>query len=202
MTATPWQILHLDARSARDNADKVLVPLWEATHEQIIATDAFYSTARILDRLDGYTKAAGFAMTVARDPTTDTTVGLAFGYPLPTGSRWWQGLLDPTPEGFTDEDGTRTFAINEIMVHPSHQRRGIAALLHTELLSARPEERATLLVRHDNHTAHAAYNSWGWHKVARLQPYPDSPIYDALILPLPLTQQQHTPPHHDPGHPI
>lgn len=45
-------------------------------------------------------------------------VGFALGYPLPPGSRWWQHLRGEH-EGdaeFTREDGTRTFALNELML--------------------------------------------------------------------------------------
>lgn len=32
--------------------------------------------------------------------------------------------------------------------------------------------------------AQQAYARWGWRKVAKLQPYPDSPHFDAMVLPL------------------
>jgi ribosomal protein S18 acetylase RimI-like enzyme len=70
------------------------------------------------------------------------------------------------------------------MVHPERQRQGIARALHDELLSGRPELRATLLVRSDNSIAQTAYARWGWRAVAKLKPFPDSPVFDALILPL------------------
>ncbi len=72
------------------------------------------------------------------------------------------------------------------MVDPRWQRRGIARALHDELLRGRPEERATLLVRSDNEPAQTAYARWGWATVAKLKPFPDSPLFDALILPLPV----------------
>ena len=90
------------------------------------------------------------------------------------------------PEGFTSETGRRTFALNELMVEPQWQRRGTAHALHDELLRVRPEERATLLVRTDNEAAQTAYARWGWQKVAKVRPFPDSPLFDALILPLPV----------------
>jgi ribosomal protein S18 acetylase RimI-like enzyme len=77
-----------------------------------------------------------------------------------------------SPDGFTDEDEHRTFAVNEIMVRPEWQRRGVARTVHAELLSRRPEQRATLLAQPDNAPAQAAYARWGWRKVARLKPFP------------------------------
>ncbi len=113
-------------------------------------------------------------------------VGLALGYALPAGARWWAGLTTPAEPGMTEETGRRTFALNELMVSPDWQRRGVAHALHDELLGHRGEDRATLLVREDNTTAQRAYGRWGWQKVGKVQPFPDSPHYDALILPLPV----------------
>ena len=59
-----------------------------------------------------------------------------------------------------------------------------AQALHDELLGHRPEARATLLVAEDNAPAQRAYATWGWRKLGKLQPFPDSPHYDALVLDL------------------
>ena len=95
--------------------------------------------------------------------------------------------LDAEPEpGFTIEDGQRTFALSEIMVRQKWTGRGVAHALHDELLSTRPEKRATLLVEPENTVAYRAYTAWGWQKVAQLRPaWPDAPLFDVLILPLP-----------------
>jgi GNAT superfamily N-acetyltransferase len=177
----PPTFAHHDAASAQAIAATVIAPLYEATHADVL-TDPFYSTQRFLERLAGYTNRVGFELVIAYTGTQPA--GLAFGLPLPADTRWWEGLRTPTPEGFTAEDGTRTFALNELMVHPDWQRQGIASALHDELLTNRPEQRATLLVRADNTPAQTAYNHWGWHVAGKLQPYEDSPIYDALILDL------------------
>ena len=76
-------------------------------------------------------------------------------------------------------------ALTELMVHPDHQRQGIARALHDRLLTARAEQRATLLVRADNTAANTAYAHWGWHVAGQLRPFPDAPTYDALLLDLP-----------------
>ena len=93
----------------------------------------------------------------------------------------------PVPPGFTDEDGTRTFALSEIMVREDLTGQGLAHRLHDELLGRRPERRATLLVEPDNTAAYRAYTRWGRSKVAELRPgWPDAPLWDVLIRPLPL----------------
>lgn len=158
--------------------ERAVVPLYQATHTDVI-DDPFYGVSRFLARVRGYARSPGFEIVVAE--AGNTSVAQAFGYPLPENARWWSGLTTAVdPEAIT-EDGTRTFALCELMVHPQWQRRGIARALHSELMIHRPEQRATLLVREDNTVARRAYGSWGWRRFGKLQPYPDSPHYDALV---------------------
>ncbi|MCI0689343.1 MAG: GNAT family N-acetyltransferase [Sporichthyaceae bacterium] len=177
-------VSHHDGSEALAVADSLIVPIYQASHLDVL-DNPFYSAQRFIDRLHGYATAPGFDMVIAR--AGDQPVGLAFGYTLGSNSRWWNGLTTPVPAGFTAENGTRTFAFNELMVRPDWQRRGVARQLHDQLLSTRAEQRATLLVRADNRPAQAAYASWGWRPVGSLQPFPDSPVYDALVRPLPIT---------------
>lgn len=163
--------------------DGVIVPLYEASHADVI-DDPFYSGERFAERVRGYFKAPGFEIVVAR--LDGRPVGQAFGYALPERARWWDGLTTPVPEGFTEETGTRTFALNELMVIPERQGQGVAHALHDELLGGRREERATLLVREDNTSAQNAYKRWGWSKVGKLRPFPDAPHFDSMIIALPL----------------
>lgn len=174
-----------DGPSARHAANTIIVPIYEASHAADLE-DPFHSTDRFLDRLDAYTRRDGFEMIAASLPTTGP-IGLAFGFPLPPTTRWWHGLTTPVPDGFTDEDGTRTFGVNEIMVHPDWQRRGVARTAHHELLAQRPEQRATLLVEPDNTPARTAYERWGYRCIGTLHPFQDAPFYDAMVLDLPLT---------------
>lgn len=174
---------HYDGTSAADVLDPVVVPVYEASHADVIA-DPFYSAARFAERVRSYAKAPGFELVTAT--IEGRPVGLALGYALPVNARWWDGLTTPPEPGMTEETGQRTFALCELMVSPDWQRRGVAHALHDELLGHRGEKRATLLVREDNTAAWRAYERWGWRKVGKVQPFPDSPHYDALILPLPV----------------
>lgn len=172
-----------DGGTALDLTDSVIIPLYEATHADLLG-NPFYSTPRFVERLRAYASRDGFGLAVARSVSGEP-LGQAFGYPLPPGSRWWDGLVTPVADRFTEETGSRTFAFNELMVRPDRQRQGIARTLHDALLASRHEQRATLLVRADNTPARTAYTRWGWQAVAQLQPFPDSPVYNALILELP-----------------
>ncbi|MGI5238852.1 GNAT family N-acetyltransferase [Dactylosporangium sp. CA-139066] len=172
---------HYSAADAEQILESVVAPIYAATHADVIPS-AFYDPARFLQRVRGYMRSPGFELVTAMIKTEPA--GLALGYPLPEGARWWQGLTtDVDPEAIA-ENGHRTFALCELMVHPKLQRLGIARAIHDELLHNRSEDRATLLVREDNTAAQIAYAKWGWIKIGKLQPYPDSPNYDALLLSL------------------
>lgn len=178
---------HHDASTTEGILATVIGPVYEASHADVIA-DPFYSAERFIERVRGYLKAPGFALVAAY--SDGTAIGLAFGYTLPPNARWWEGLTTAVPDGFTAETGNRTFALNELMVTPEWQGRGVAHALHDELLGSRKVERATLLVRENNTAAQTAYARWGWQKVGKLRPYPDSPHFDVLILPLPVQAGQ------------
>lgn len=133
---------------------------------------------------EGHTAQPGFRLALATEG--GHAVGFAFGHPLTPSSRFWQGFLEPPPAGLTDEPGGRTFALFELAVLATARRRGWARRLHDALLRGRPESRVGLLCRPEAAAAQAAYRSWGYRPVGRVRPGPDTPVYDALVRPLPL----------------
>jgi ribosomal protein S18 acetylase RimI-like enzyme len=161
--------------------ETTVLPLYKASHPDLLG-DPFYSAERFGERVHAYMKAPGFELVVAE--VEGVPRGLALGYVLPEGAGWWRGLTTPLDPEMIAETGNRTFALCELMVHPDWQRRGIAEAVHDELLAHRPEERATVLVREDNTPAQRAYAKWGWRRLGKLRPFPDSPHYDALVLDL------------------
>ncbi|MDT0309367.1 GNAT family N-acetyltransferase [Streptomyces sp. DSM 44917] len=114
------------------------------------------------------------------------TVGFAFGFRLPADTAWWTGALTPLPPDLTREDGRRTFAVVELGVRKPWRRRGIARRLHAALLEGQPVERATLTVRPEPEAApaRAAYTAWGYRPLTATRPWPEAPLYTAMILPL------------------
>lgn len=153
--------------------------------ESVAGGDPFNSPAAFMGRFDSYASIPGFDLVVAYED--EHPVGQTWGWPLGPGNRWWEGLVSEPEPGFTDEDGTRTFALSEIMVIRGFTGRGIAHALHDELLRSRSEQRATLLAEADNTNAYRAYLKWGWRKVSQLRPHwQDAPLFDVLMLRLPL----------------
>lgn len=185
MTADNLEFRRYDAAEAHELRD-VVEEIYSRSYTDAIAHGGpFHSAEAFMTRFDHYVGLDGFDLVVAYHK--GEPAGQTWGWPLGPDTGWWDGLLTEVEPGFTDEDGKRTFAFSEIMVREDLAGQGIAHKLHDELLAARPESRATLLVEPDNTTAYRAYARWGWQKVAQLRPdWPDAPIWDVLILPLPL----------------
>ena len=167
-----------------DDLDRLLDELL-AVYAEVYADrlgDPFSSLPRYSERLADYASRDGFSLVTGRvhSELIDYTLGMT----LPAGSRWWEGFRGAADPDLFREDGHRTFAIAELMVRPAWRRQGHARALHDALLADRTEERATLLVRPDNAAARSAYFSWGWRKVGELQPFPDAPMFESLMLDL------------------
>ncbi|MDQ1654310.1 MAG: hypothetical protein QOI35_3510 [Cryptosporangiaceae bacterium] len=169
-----------DASGARTLVDGLVCAYAEIYAHK--ADDPFFSVERFSERFMTHTSRPGYELVTAW--SENVLLGYAYGVPLPADTGWWDGLLDPAPQEQIRESGNRTFALNEIMVRANWRRRGIARQLHSELMNDRPEERATLLVEAENTPARSAYLQWGWLTIGRLQPFPDAPVYDAMMLDL------------------
>jgi ribosomal protein S18 acetylase RimI-like enzyme len=171
-----------EARGARDIVEAVYRG---AYWENIESGDPFSQPQAFMGRYDSYASNPLFDLVIAFED--DKPVGQAWGWALSPNSRWWEALESEPEPGFTVEDGTRTFALSEIMVARDWTGRGVARALHDGLLRGRQEQRATLLVRPANTRAYSTYLRWGWRTVAKSRPHwPDAPTFDVLILPLPL----------------
>ena len=87
----------------------------------------------------------------------------------------------------TDEDGTRTLALNEIVVRRAWRGTGVAHQMHEDLLKGRSEQRVTLLVnpKAGDGKVQAVYERWGYEKIGEQQPFADSPVFAAMMRSLP-----------------
>lgn len=178
-----------DTGGARTVRDTVALIHRGAYVDRIASGDPFYTVDAFMNRFDAYTSRDGFDLVIAA--LDSEPVGQAWGWALAPGSRWWDGLVGDVEPGFTDEDGKRTFGLSEIMVRQAWTGQGIAHALHDELLNARPEQRATLLVNPTNETAYRAYTRWGWHQKAQLKPaWANAPTFRVLMLDLDLFRRR------------
>ncbi|WP_159920087.1 MULTISPECIES: GNAT family N-acetyltransferase [Nocardia] len=176
---------HYTAAQARELRDEVERIFRDSYVDAIESGEEFESPEAFMHRFDAYTdpaRAGGFELVIAR--LDAEPCGQAWGWPLTADTAWWDGLrLDEGDRAdFTAENGSRTFAFSEIMVRKPFTGKGIARALHDELLAFRPERRATLLVRPDNHLAYDRYRRWGWYRVGTLRPsWHEAPQFDVLM---------------------
>ncbi|AHH20480.1 putative acetyltransferase [Nocardia nova SH22a] len=179
---------HYTAAEARHIRDEVETIFRDSYTEAIESGEEFETPEAFMHRFDAYTdpnRPPGFELITARQ--ADEPIGQTWGWPLTSETQWWTGLQLDVGDAvaFTAENGSRTFALSEIMVRTDFTGRGVAHALHNELLSGRREQRATLLVRPDNERAYRRYVRWGWSRAGILRPaWPDAPQFDVLILDL------------------
>jgi ribosomal protein S18 acetylase RimI-like enzyme len=166
-----------DARGLHERKDDVLAVYQEVYAERL--SDPFFYPARFWNRLESYASRDGFQLVTGR--LDGDLIGFTLGETLPAGTGWWRNLTGDVDPDLLRETGSRTFAINELMVRPRWRRRGYAKVLSDALLAGRGEERATLLVWADNTAAYTAYLSWGFRTIGQIQPFDDSPVYDAMV---------------------
>lgn len=137
----------------------VILGVYSGVYADDIATDPFFSLERFEQRLDGHTSASGWGCVIAR--VSGEPAGFTYG--------------------FTARDGT-TFTLCENMLRDGHRGRGIARVMHGELMSHRDEERAQLLVRRSRPRLRALYEEWGYRHAGEKLPFQDSPLYDVMVL--------------------
>lgn len=134
---------------------------------------------RMIDAWPRRLEAPGFRLVVAEHD--GEAVGCIYGHQLLADTRWWDGALESLPEEVTTEHAGRTLAIIDMMVRERWRRRGVAQALHAHLLTGRLEERVTLLVDPINDPARRAYEKWDYQLVGRIQPFSDSPKFQAMV---------------------
>ncbi|MGW5610137.1 N-acetyltransferase [Streptomyces sp. NPDC003753] len=172
-------------RLERRDADglKDIRPQLLAAYAEIYADrlgEEFHSVERFDERLGWNTEVPGFTAVVGY--LANRAIGYGYGCTLQPTTRWWNGLRTPVPDGATTETGNRTFALSELMVVESVRGTGAARQIHDELLRDRPEERVTLLVERDHPKVRSLYEAWGYEWFGEVLPFPDAPLYDAMLL--------------------
>jgi GNAT superfamily N-acetyltransferase len=169
----------LDGRQAADHADEFL-----ALHADV-ADGHPEDGAEVARRFRVQSRQPGFALAEAR--SGGYLIGAAAGMPLRPSTSWWRDVTTPLSDDVTAEHPGRTFALVDLLVRASWRRQGIGRALHDLLLSARGEERAALVVSPAAAAAEAAFQNWGWRKVARTRnPVPGEPASDVLMIALPM----------------
>lgn len=133
------------------------------------------------ERFVHHSKFDGFSILGLQDE--GTVIAFTYGFRFPD-NLWWRGSVDPEPD---EVKGMSLFGLIELAVSENYRSRGLARKLHDALLSSRTEDFATLLARPDS-SAYTIYPRWGWRAVGKVQSYPDWPVDDVFLLPLPIDE--------------
>lgn len=156
-----------------------LVDVYAEVYDQG-AEDPFHSVERFEERLSGHTSGPSWACVTGE--IDGQPVGFAYG--RLDSVREWREVLDPVDPGVQDYGRGGIFGLCEIMVLRPWRGKGIARGIHDELMGQRTETRASLLVDSEHPKVVALYEGWGYRKVGQMQPFKDSPLYDAMVLDL------------------
>ncbi len=159
------------------------VPELRSLHAEVYAAPPYQrdeDAAEFARRFRVQCRQPGFVLAEARHG--EYLVGYAAGMPLRPSTSWWKELTTPVPDEVTAEHPGRTFALLDLLVRASWRRQGIGRALHDLVLGGRPEVRATLAVLPAATPAQAAFQAWGWRKVARTRDGdPGAPVSDVLV---------------------
>lgn len=174
---TELAVTRHDGAGLRAHQDDILTVYREAYAERL--DNPFFYPERFWERVERGSYRGGFRLVTGH--LQGELVGFTLGSVLPTDTAWWRGLKGTPDPDLVRETGDRTFGINELQVRPAWRRRGYARAMSEALLAGLSVERVTLLVRAENGPAFGAYLSWGFHVVSQIQPFEDSPMYEAMI---------------------
>lgn len=168
---------------ARDHLPQIrpaLVEVYGEVWGKLAPGDDFHSVEHFEQRLSGHASSPGW-MCVAGE-VDGGVIGYAYGRPDSVSE--WQSVLRPVDPEVRDYGAIGTFGLCEIMVREPWRGKGIGHTIHNELMGTRPESRASLLVDSNRPKVRALYEHWGYQVVGQMQPFPDSPLYDAMVLDL------------------
>jgi ribosomal protein S18 acetylase RimI-like enzyme len=132
--------------------------------------------------LQQYITKPNFKLVLLRDGAT--LVGFVCGNSLVQGTRWCSAVEEPLPEGFTEEDGTRTVALKDIVVAKEFRGQGLGRELHDCFLRDRKEERVTLLSSELDQPAHSIWQHWGYRKIGTVKPAGIAEVMNVFVRPL------------------
>jgi GNAT superfamily N-acetyltransferase len=148
-------------RGRLEEIREIILDVYAEVYADDIATNPFFSMERFGECLESHTSAPDWACVIAE--VGEEIAGFTYG--------------------FADRDGA-TFKLCENMLRQKWRGRGISQVMHSELISQRQEERVQLLVRRERSRLRAMYEKWGYRKAGGRLPFPDSPLYDVMVLDL------------------
>lgn len=168
----PSQVVRVAGELRTLYADVYAEPPYYETEADVTAF-----TARLTRQL----QEPSFLLIAAWDE--DCLMGYIYGFAIDRDSSLWAMVFLPLYPGQCVREWTYPVVfVSELLVAAKCRRRGIARALHDRFVAARAEPKAVLLAHPDATAAQSAYRRWGWYRVGAGRPFPDTPLYDTLVL--------------------
>ena len=149
----------------------------EVYAEPPYSSGALWSADAFINRTRRQAARNGFAFVCAR--IGSELVGFGFGLTFDEGT-WWSGDATPPPSEILK---AQKFAVIELVIRRQWRGQGIGHGMLNQLLADRSESYA-ILTAMPNAPAREIYRRWGWVQTGIAHHAPDSPVLDALALPL------------------
>ncbi|WP_067479488.1 GNAT family N-acetyltransferase [Actinomadura hibisca] len=147
-------------------------------------SDPFFSPEIAAIRLDKALGMKGFQVITAHHG--QELAGFVYGVTLLADAPWWDSLqVDADLRARVDEEEIAW--LRELAVRAPWRSAGIGRALHDRFVSDRttvynqPWTALTCII--DNEPAHSAYRKWGYQIIGKIKHAPESPVYDAMLLP-------------------
>ncbi|MED7950938.1 GNAT family N-acetyltransferase [Streptomyces sp. BE20] len=178
--------LHLERHTAAGTAK--LLPDLIAVYAQVYDVppyqgDPFFTPEAFQERLLGAMEMPGFECVTARDG--GVLIGYLHGVTLPEDRTWWLSVGEQRPDDVLKaSQAGDVFWLRELMVLPIHTNKGVGRRLHDEAVIGRGQQWTTLTCIPTNQPAHDAYLRWGYKIIGQIKHAPDSPVYNAMVLPV------------------
>ncbi|MFJ3882012.1 GNAT family N-acetyltransferase [Streptomyces sp. NPDC090077] len=147
--------------------------------------DPFFAVTTYASRLQAAYDMEGFEVVSAHLPD-GAMAGYVHGVTLTPDRAWWESLLQEEKVPAAAEKAAAAgdvFWLRELMVLPTHTGQGLGRALHDAMVHGRRESWTTLTCITDNEPARSAYPRWGYEVIGRIKHAPESPVYDAMVLP-------------------
>lgn len=121
----------------------------------------------------------GFDLVVAEAPEL---AGIVYGYRVGRDGAWWTGLRGGVPDKIEEMTASgHVFAVGELMVLPRYRRQGVGGRLVRALLAESGATLAAAQVDPADEVMRAAYRSWGWTRLEKVEARDGIPARDAVI---------------------